>query len=155
MSKRITLSVPEPLHQQIERWRNSFNLSRVFQEAVADVIRRKEELQARLGAEIPEIIARLRREKEAVEQRWFKEGERLGLEWAKAASYIDLQRVLPQPAEALADPGGDLRDYFSQVVDFERRRQELADGFEEFRRSFLKGWHAGVEQFWAIVKDQL
>jgi hypothetical protein len=155
MSRRITLSVPDALHDQIECWRESFNLSRVFQEAVADMIRRREELQERLKEDLPQVIARLKREKLEAEENWFEKGLSTGLQWARNAHFLELTRVVPQKAESLAAPGGELQDYFRAIFKGEERAAALQEGFEEFRRSFLAGWQKGVNDFWSLVRDKL
>ena len=155
MSKRITLSVPDKLHKQIERWRSSFNLSRTFQDAVAEVIRQKENLEQRIQEDLPQVVARLRREKKAAEKNWFEEGLARGQEWARSAHWLDLKKVLPQKAENLAGPGGDLQDYFQRLLKREEKGIALKDGLEDFRRSFLAGCQKGVRDFWALVRDKL
>ncbi len=68
MAKKITLTVNENLFKQIDAWRSSFNLSRLFQDAVSEAIRHKEEFQRMLSgnADIPRIVERLKLEKQGL-----------------------------------------------------------------------------------------
>ena len=34
MAKKVTISIPDMLHEKLENWRESFNLSKMFQDAV-------------------------------------------------------------------------------------------------------------------------
>jgi len=149
MSRKITISVPDVLFQKIDAWRQSFNLSHIFQEAVSEAIKKKEEFQKRISEDfnIPEIIERLKKEKFESEDTWYRQGEHFGLEWARRAHYLDLKNVLRQPAEAFAGPGGSLRDYFKTTFQQEKPGQ--------YRKFFLSGWKQGVSDFWNIIKDKL
>ncbi len=149
MSRKITISVPDFLYQKIDAWRQSFNLSRIFQEAISEAIKKKEEFQKRISEDfnIPEIIERLKKEKFESEDTWHRKGERSGLEWARRAHYLDLKNVLRQPVEAFAGHGGSLRDYFKRTFQQEKPGQ--------YRKFFLSGWKHGVSDFWNIIKDKL
>ena len=153
MSRRITLSVPDALHDQIERWRESFNLSRVFQDAVAELIRRREAMQSRLKEELPQVIARLKREKQEAEAGWFEKGEEAGLAWARNAHWLELKQSIERPVVELASPGGMLSDYFRELL--RRELNGVGDGADELTDRFLAGWRNGVCEFWTLVKDKL
>ena len=47
MVKRITVSVPDELHEKMEKWRSNFNFSKVFQNAVSGAIQKKEDFEKR------------------------------------------------------------------------------------------------------------
>ena len=49
MAQKITLSIPDLLHEKLKEWRASFNLSKMFQEVVTDAILKKEEFQKRFS----------------------------------------------------------------------------------------------------------
>ena len=149
MSRKITISVPDILYQKIDSWRQAFNLSHIFQEAISEAIKKKEEFQKRISEDfnIPEIIERLKKEKFESEDSWYRQGEYFGLEWARRAHYIDLKNVLRQPAEAVAGPGGSLWDYFKNTY------QQQKPG--QYSKVFLSGWKQGVNDFWNIIKDKL
>lgn len=157
MSKKITISVPDFLHEKMEAWRDTFNLSRIFQDAVSNAIKKKEDIRKRMKEDlsIPEIIERLKKEKQEVEDDCFERGEQSGLEWARRAHYFDLRNVLRQPVEALAGTGGSLQDYFKTTFRQENLSRFQGESFNEYRKSFLSGWKQGVVDFWNIVKNKL
>ena len=33
MAKKVTVSIPDMLHKEMEKWRETFNLSKMFQDA--------------------------------------------------------------------------------------------------------------------------
>lgn len=41
MARKVTVSIPDLLYEKMERWRRSFNLSKMFQDAVAEAIQKK------------------------------------------------------------------------------------------------------------------
>ena len=45
MTQKVTLSIPDMLHEKLNKWRESFNLSKMFQDALLDAIQKKEEFQ--------------------------------------------------------------------------------------------------------------
>ena len=78
MAKKITLTVPDALYQKINEWRSGFNMSRIFQDAVSEAIRRKEEFQQRISEDkgLSDIIQRLKQEKAGWERKIFLKAER-------------------------------------------------------------------------------
>ena len=69
MTKTITISVSDELHETMMKWKDSFNFSGVFQEAIAEKIQRKEDFQKRLKEvteDMNETIERLKLEKEEI-----------------------------------------------------------------------------------------
>ena len=52
MAKRVTVSIPDMLHEKMEKWRESFNLSKMFQDAVMEAIQKKEDFQKRIREDL-------------------------------------------------------------------------------------------------------
>ena len=48
MTQKITLSIPDRLHEKLNEWRSSFNLSKMFQDALSDAIKKKEAFSKKL-----------------------------------------------------------------------------------------------------------
>ena len=117
MSQKITLSIPDLLHEKLEEWRASFNLSKMFQEALTDAIRKKEEFQKRFAEDfdISDVISRLRQEKCDWEKKFHKKGKLEGVKWAKMAHYKDLLYVLgiTDTYKLISDPV--LNTYFEKL----------------------------------------
>jgi hypothetical protein len=171
MAKKVTISVPDELHQKMEKWRKTVNFSKVFQEAVSNLIQKKEDFQKRLKVDsnMAEIIERLKREKKEAEEQWFDQGKNDGLEFAKSADYEMLQYALrwetvkEMPGNIIgADPTKDdtLGDYFTGVFE-----NYDGIGFEEtFNNQYMPnraycdwetGWKEGVIEFWDEVKNKI
>ena len=155
MSRRISLSIPDALHRQLEEWRDSFNLSRIFQDALAELIKRKESVKGKVTPDLPEVIARLKQEKEAAEGGWFERGVEAGLEWAKSAHWLELRTTINEKRENLLSTGGSLSSYLTSLLRAEERKAALSREIEEFRAAFLDGWFRGVRDFWCLVNEQL
>ncbi|MEA1967811.1 MAG: hypothetical protein U9N77_06295 [Thermodesulfobacteriota bacterium] len=118
MTQRITLSIPDMLHEKMEKWRQSFNLSKMFQDALAEAITKKEEFQKRFFQEsdISEIIERLRAEKIQSEGNYSENGRIEGLQWARSAHYDELIYAVGITCsdEILTDPR--LGTYFTEIL---------------------------------------
>ena len=172
MSPKMTLSVPNDLFEKIEKWKGSFNLSKIFQRAIAEAIENKENFKKRLKEEptMGAIIERLRKEKEVDMDPYYERGRQDGLAWAKAASYSDLQYALKWEtvAELLKgntigwDPTTDevLGDYFGELIQDdplmdldERGRGDLMPN--EYFQAWETGWKEAVEEFWKEVEGRI
>ena len=168
MVKKFNLSVPDDLAQKIEQRRADLgSLSAIFQEAVADKIRKKEEFEQRLqgDAHMNQIIERLKREKAALQSNFGEKGREEGLRWAKAASYRELEyarRFDPTDTEGLYDPTIPLHDdllghYFIDALEADELTNPESDEDElnEFAKQWLIGWLGAVADFWSQVEDKL
>ena len=157
MAQKITLSIPDLLHDKLKEWRKSFNLSKMFQEALTDAIKTKEDFHKRFSEDfdMPEIIKRLQLEKLTWEKKFFKIGKIEGLKWARIAPYVDLLYVLDfkDTYKIVSDPL--VSDYFDQIyqdIELEKYSNNSAVGHEQM---FIDGWIKGVKEFWEQVKEKL
>ena len=167
MVKKITISVPDELHKKMEVWKKSINFSGVFQEAIADLIEKKENFQQRLKGDpkMEEIIERLKTEKAQSEKDYFELGKNEGLAWAKAAHYEEIKYVLFRhiPRQMPDDNntiGAGLCEYFVGIVEENEVFQFNMDAatpewLNEFGSKFLDGWQEGVSEFWYEVEKHL
>jgi Arc/MetJ-type ribon-helix-helix transcriptional regulator len=161
MSKKITVSVPDELHQKMTEWRESFNFSKIFQKAVATMIQRKEEFRKRLRSNIDMagIAERLRREKQESQTESSELGKKEGVKWARSAHYKELRYALTWLPEEPPQRNEVLGDYFSDLFSAGGELQQIApensNESSEFVRSFLSGWKEGVEAFWDEIKDKI
>lgn len=157
MAKKITLTVPDSLYQKIDCWRSGFNLSRIFQDAVSEAIRKKEEFQKRLDEETPlnEIISRLRKEKTSLERKIAVQAEKAGSLWASKAPYEDLLlAVNASSGDAGVLP--QVQVFISQtVLQLSEIPEALSEGFENLKTAVQEGWLKGVGSFWDSVKDRI
>ena len=164
MAKKVTISFPDDLHERMEKWRDKFNFSRIFQDAVRRAIERKEDFQMRMKEEDPkmdEVIERLRKEREESEHHWFDEGKNEGMDFAKRAHYDDIQLVIrgkdfsgidPELFEYDSDHWKDrLSELRSKLGGLDDERLEKDVRFHNWRAGFK--W--GIQEFWNEIKDKL
>lgn len=150
MARKITLSIPDLLHEKMEEWRQSFNLSKMFQDALAEAIHKKEEFQRRFHEDttMSETIERLRREKKISEGNFLENGRTQGLQWAKSAHYDDLMYALTfDSVTALANDGRLVQNFSPNI-----EKDQLTD---RHARLFIQGWQRGINEFWNEIKEKL
>ncbi len=157
MAKKITISIPDMLHEKLEKWRQSFNLSKMFQEAVTEAIQKKEDFQKRIKEDLDmaEIIERLRLEKLQSEGDYLENGRAEGLLWAKNAHYDELRYALEwEPGD---NPLKDrvLGDYFEELLSRDTLMDSNGNGMNEYTQVYISGWKKGVQEFWAEIQDKL
>lgn len=171
MTKKYTLTVPDDLAEKIDKWKEHFNLSRVFQKAISQAIEEKIGFQQRMedGEDMDQIIERLKRERYEVEQYYHDKGKDDGLRWAKAAHYKQLKAAIStnyskvyqaEDGEIWPNPffNDELKSYFAEVAtaddNFRNYTNFPYDWPKEFEQ-WLHGWSEGVKEFWDAVKVQI
>lgn len=157
MARKITLSIPDLLYDKMERWRRSFNLSKIFQEAVAEAIQKKEEFQKRLQEDhdLNSVIERLREEKAQSEGNFFVNGRRDGAMWAKSASYDDIMYALSWQDIDSATTDKVLGSFFQEKFKTDNLMDTQGNIIKEYARLYLTGWQRGLEEFWNEIKNKL
>ena len=157
MAKKVTVSIPDLLHEKMEKWRRSFNLSKMLQDAIAEAIQRKEDFQKRIQEDLnlTEIIDRLRREKERSEGNFFETGRQDGVAWAKTAHYDDIQYALSWEDLENAARDNLLGVYFAEKIEKIKNKEACQEGTDEYVRVYLAGWKKGLCEFWDEVKQKL
>ena len=157
MAKKVTISIPDMLHEKMEKWRESFNLSKMFQDAVTEAIQRKEEFQKRIreDLDLSQVIERLRREKLQAEGNYFQSGKTDGLHWAKTAHYNDLQYALQWTELENAAKDLILGEYFQERHTANRLLRSSTYSNDQYFLNYVKGWKQGVDQFWEEVKEKI
>ncbi|MBU1697403.1 MAG: hypothetical protein KKD21_10235 [Proteobacteria bacterium] len=157
MAQKITLSIPDLLHEKLKEWRTSFNFSKMFQEAVTDAIQKKEEFQKRFSKDynMSEIIKRLKQEKLIWEKQYYKLGKEEGLRWAKTAHYEDLLYVLQFNGtyELISDPK--MRNYFDKIYQSTELAKQSNSGSIDNEQMFIEGWFKGIFEFWNHIREKL
>ncbi len=163
MAKKITLTVPESLSRKIDQWRSSFNMSKLFQDAMDEAIKKKEELQRLLTKDhsIDEIVERLKTEKRDLEGEVSERGRADGFTWAKSAHYRELRAVLSR-GEPLGSEGDSNESSVQGAAaqGWNAYKEELgtlddAEITKQHRELYRAGWQNGVWQLWHLVKDRL
>lgn len=101
MVKRYSVCVLDELGRRLDKWKRIISPSAVFQAAIEKVVREREEFIERLEGDpqMPDIIERLREERKDSDQEYRRRGKEKGVEWAKCASYNNIQYVLREKAQ--------------------------------------------------------
>lgn len=167
MVKKYTLTVPDELGDKIDQHKAEFNLSEVFRAAIGAEIEKKENFKRRIAEDndMEQIIARLRQEKQQAAIDYNEKGKIDGLQWAKAASYADLQYALRfNPWEpgtgallyALSNAKG-ISDYFINTITGDPLTCPDDDDeyLNEHAEKWLEGWLEGVTAFWNQIEDKI
>ena len=165
MTRKITLSIPDRLHEKLNEWRNSFNLSKMFQDALSDAIEKKEAFSKKFCEEfdMTQIIDRLQQEKEQWLKNFYTAGKKRGFGWAQAAPYQDLLYVLDcgDTCNTGQDTGQNIvrhsrfKAYFEQLYDAHDLTRYIRQGGGDHEQKFLEGWFDGVNAFWNEVKEYI
>ena len=161
MAKRVTISVPDELHEKMNQWRASFNFSKIFQRAVSTMIQKREAFQEQVrgSLDLTAIVTRLRKEKQEIESDYSETGRREGLAWSRWAHYREIQYALAWEPRGHPTRDATLGDYFAEM--FKTKPTLKAIGMqgppeaETLITAFVGGWQDGVREFWNEVKDRL
>jgi hypothetical protein len=174
MSPKVTLSVPKDLSEKMEQWKDKFNFSSVFQEAISKEINKKESYAKKIkeNATMETVIERLKKEKMEEENEFYEIGKTDGLQWSKGASYRELKYAAEEFTAMFEisedifsyDPKSNeiLGDYFSDIFD---EYKDRGMGWEQKAYSnyipnkafqlWEQGWKEVVEDFWEEVKGKI
>ena len=157
MTRKITLSIPDMLYEKMENWRKSFNLSKMFQDALTEAIHKKEEFQKRLQEDhdMTQIIERLRHEKMQTEGNYSEKGKTQGVQWAKNAHYEDLMYALELTDAAQMAKDETLGAYFYELGASDHFIEITTDHINKYGKLFLDGWRRGVKAFWNEIKEKI
>ncbi|MGH8916375.1 MAG: hypothetical protein ACRDZM_17895 [Acidimicrobiia bacterium] len=140
---RLTVSIPQDLHNRLENWRDRLNISKVCQEALERELRRLEELPEDAKA-LGNLVERLSHEKADGERQWFSQGVSDGMTWARGASYVDLK--------AAADTTGPTPSVSSAIEDGKSSHSDVV-GFDE--DSYVAGWRFAAGEVWRRVATKI
>ena len=180
MAHRINISIPDELHESLQQFKDTINVSKICQEAITEIVQRKEDFRKRMNEsqEMKEIIKRLQKEKTMSEGIVFERGKKDGEEWAKIAHYDDLvARVdeLEETGDEWQDEYVmfDIDDYIVEylcekhgidpgVGDIEHYLKEILPDLKVHVHNYLglefayhRGWCRGIFNFWNEIKDKI
>ncbi len=157
MTQKITLSIPDFLYEKLEAWRASFNLSKLFQDALAEAIQKKEDFQKRISEDFDmgDIIKRLKQEKQNWEKKYYMLGKAEGVQWAKIAHYGDLLYVLKFNDTYQLISDSKMSDYFNKIYAAINLSRNPEPGCVDDELMFMDGWFKGVMDFWNHIKGKL
>ncbi|MCD7897633.1 MAG: hypothetical protein LUG50_13320 [Planctomycetaceae bacterium] len=177
MVKRYSVSVSDELANKIDKWKKSINVSQVFQEAMERVIADKEGYTSRLtdyDDSIESIVERLRREKSLEDQTYYNQGKEVGFEWARKASYREIQMAISKKAEVdkNRDKSSGLKKGSLKIGPFKEIISKILQDTAEWQTiqwkfksesgllpaeaiQWLRGWLDGVDTLWIQVADKI
>ncbi len=162
MVQKVTISVPDELHNKMQKWRHLFKPSKVFQDAMTYLIEKKENFLKRVkqGEDMAATIDRLKKQKAAFEGEMEDRGRDEGLRFAKIADYEVLLEALKEltvtdnGTECLAATS--LEEYFTEAAEGEgieifHEQRQITPEFTQW----LHGWKEGVEAFWVEIEGKI
>jgi hypothetical protein len=141
---RLTVSVPQDLHDRLDRWRDNINISRICQEALERELRRLEELPQD-AIVLGDMVKRLSAEKADGDQHWFSQGVADGMTWARGAAYVDLKEAAMSSLDA--SPGA------KAAVRKGATAHRSQPGFET--DAYESGWRFAAAEIWRRVEAKL
>ncbi len=142
MAERITITIPNDLHERLQAVKDALNVSRVCQEGLEAAIR-IEELKREKSPNMDTLIEKLRIEKEQDVAKWKEQGVIEGKKDALDLSYSEFRDL--ESKQSITD---DLTDWI------EENHFENMEGFVD-KDVFLEGWLEGVLSVWDEVKESL
>ncbi len=156
MAQRITITLPDNLHERLQMFKESLNISGVCQQAI-DLAVQIEEIKVR--TDIPAMekaIARLRKQKQEASAKWKQAGFKDGL--------IDATEKLDYLTLKYIGEGGDIKKSIPGIKNeptvmmwldhFRWERYELEEDYFE-SEIYTQGWIEGVIHVWKEIKDKL
>ncbi len=157
MAQKVTLSIPDMLHEKLNKWRESFNLSKMFQDALDDAIQKKEDFQKRIihDFDMSETISRLKKEKKESEKNYLEMGKTTGLEWAKRAHYEDLVYAVGFDDSYNIVKDSKFNYYFNEIFNSYHLIQFSKENFNQHAKKFIDGWCKGVTDFYNEIAKKL
>jgi hypothetical protein len=141
---RLTVSIPQDLHDRLDRWRDNINISRICQEALERELLRLEELPQDAMA-LGDMVRRLSEEKADGDRHWFSQGVADGMTWARGAAYVDLKAAATSSLDASLGAKAALR----KGANAHRSRP----GFDS--DAYGTGWRFAAAEIWRRVETKL
>ena len=178
MSKIISISIPDPLHERLQNLKDKINVSKICQDAISKEVQKIEDFQKRIrkSPKTEKTIQRLSKERNESEGLVYERGKKDGEEWAKIAHYDDLygavcreedediinsnpmtdleQEILDYLFDKYKiEPKGDepFEDYINQVLPVKVH----SHNFYLYTLSYRRGWYQGILDFWNEIKDKI
>jgi hypothetical protein len=174
--RKITISISEELAYQADRWKDDYNPSELYQEALRDFIHKKEELEERMrgASDLNQIVERLKKQKRIAEANFFEHGKQKGLVWAQSADYTELHYAVTSLDSLVKRATGIdgerfrahhilantiLGKYFDKIFRDNNLIWPAKTPFDVYfnrdGKKFLEGWCEAVEDFWKEISPKL
>lgn len=141
VAERITITIPDGLHQRLQVVKEKLNVSGLCQQAIEQAVT-IEEIKMKDIPVKQKVIERLRLEKEVANREWKETGLTDGTKDAEELSYDDFRAL-----EATGEVPEETRDW---VIEEHFRYYDNPD-----ETLYFQGWIEGALHFWNEIKDQL
>ena len=140
MAQRITVTLPDALHERLQRVKEALNVSQICQRAIEQVVE-IEEIKLKEIPVMEKVIERLRLEKQQSEATLKQDAVLDGKEDAVELSYDEFLQL---------ENDGISEDLLEWIQS--KRIQYLEKPDTEV---YLEGWKEGALSFWEQIKEQL
>lgn len=155
MSKAITISIPDQLHERLGKFGADLNRSRICQRALEEAIERRERREQRTEDDMEDLATRLAEQLEKDEGESFDAGHEAGVEYAKTYAELRDLRLLDSQREHFNERWLDgIRQALEWPDDFEGYVQEAGlDDAQYDQEAFWRGFATGaVETYQKAMK---
>lgn len=181
MSKIISISIPEKLHERLQKLKGKINVSKLCQDAIDYEVKKKEAFLKRIhkSPKTDKIIARLSKEKNESTGLVYERGLMDGEQWAKIAHYDDLYAAVCKEEDEDIIKNPQLEDLEWEILDYLLKKHKvkyegrpIEEPIEEYLNSVLpvkvrtpnyyiytiayrRGWYQGILDFWNEIKEKI
>lgn len=155
MSRRVTITIPDGLHDRLQVVKGSFSVSGVCQGALESAISYAEiDLKEIPGME--KLVERLRSQKESEADQWRKDGAEQGRQDAVDLDLADFRLL----AEARVQQSWGEEIVLTQDFYNSEMCSNIRESFYHFdekpdEEPYMEGWVEGALEVWDEVKDQV
>jgi len=178
MSKIISISLPDKLHERLQKLKDKINVSKLCQDVILKEVKKIEDFRKRIhkSAKTEKIIERLSQEKSESDELVYERGRKDGEQWAKTAHYDDLYNAVCKEEDEHIINNGPVEDLEPEILDylFEKhkitpeRSGEIDDylgkvlpvkvhshNWYSYTISYRRGWYEAILDFWNEIKGKI
>jgi len=163
MAQRVTVTIPDGLHERLKKVKDHLNVSRVCQEAI-DYEVRLIEINSKEASGMEKLVDRLSLQAEQESKEWREQGVKDGQEGATNLDLADFRlfEKLEYGDSGVMRIDLDNDFYSSSVFDYIKERWLEADYYREnggpegdSKEAYLEGWVEGALSVWAEIKVKI
>jgi hypothetical protein len=175
MSKIISISIPEKLHERLQNLKDKINVSKLCQDAILKEIKKIEDFRKRIhkSPKTDKIIERLSKEMNESEGLVYERGRKDGEQWAKTAHYDDLYGAVCKQEDEDIINSGPVDDLEPEILDYLSEKHKIRFGGIDdyldkvlpvkvhshnwyiYTISYRRGWYEAILDFWNEIKDKI
>ncbi|MBC7853196.1 MAG: hypothetical protein IAF94_07150 [Pirellulaceae bacterium] len=161
---KLSIYVPDERADDIERWRERLNFSKVFIEAFDQALAADAAISNVKGKEMKAVVERLTKEADGTFEYSWKVGAKLGRVWATRHAHLSDLRNIAEGVVTFNDRKDDVRlvlwgDYqhcgYYQTPEEDYEDAQMAQSgtdIETYRRGYNQGFVDAVKQVWDDIK---